>query len=394
MALALLVVLKFNIARAGPFIVIFASWLFVVAIGATARIGQADSLNELIRHIYMIGIGALTYQACGSKIGSSIVRKFIWFTLVAIAIICIASVADVMSGGWSWDKARVYKSVSLVERGIAFNSLILIMVVALVALAKSSKAAKWVWFAVFGVMLASSFLFATRAPFVSMAIAWAAVAAYRLRIRLGSQSVTRFGATALAVVGLALPLVTLALVMSDPTSPIARLGAGRMSIWQISIAVWQENPIFGAGPNAFRFGAREFLNFGSFTADYERNGILNLGGGGFHNLWLDTLASKGLVGLIGLIVSYFLLLRTGLLRAADASATPFLVLLLILLTRSFVEVSGQYGYQNSPLDFLVMVALAATMRDAISPTIRPMSVARHEKFQRPWRVRPLNEPYA
>lgn len=394
LALALVVVLKFNVARAGPFIVIFASWLFVVAIGAIARIGQTDSLNELIRHIYMIGIGALTYQACGSKIGSSIVRKFIWFTLVAIAIICIALVPDVMSGGWSWDKARVYKAVSLSERGIGFNSLILIMVVALVTLAKSSKAVTWVWITAFGVMLASSFLFATRAPFVSMAVAWAAVAAYSLHIRLGNQSVTRFGATALAVIGLALPLVALALIVSDPASPLARFGAGRIALWQISIAVWQENPIFGAGPNALMFGAQEFLNIGSFTAHYERNSILNLSGGGFHNLWLDTLASKGLIGLIGLLISYFLLLRTGLLRAADPQAMPFVILLFILLTRSFVEVSGQYGYQNSPLDLVVMIAIAATMRDAIAPIVWQENEARPEKFKRLWRVRRLNQPYA
>lgn len=367
MALALVVVLRFNITRAGPFMGIFASWLIVIAIGTIARFGQVDPMNELMRHVYMIGIGALAYQACGTKTGRSIVRKFIWFILMATAVICISSMADLVAGGWSWEKARVYKSVSLLEHGIAYNSLLFIMVVALVTLARSSKAAVWVWRAAFAVMLVGSVLLGTRAPVVSMIIAWAAVIAYSVQIRLSGRSVTRFGATILAALGLAIPLIALGLILSDPTSPLARLGAGRMSLWQISIAIWQENPILGVGPNALKFGAQDFLNFGTFTVEYQRQSILSLGGGGFHNLWLDTLASKGVVGLVGLLVSYFLLLRTGLLRAAEPKAQSFLVLLLILLARSFVEVSGLYGYQNAPLDFVVMVALAASMREAISP---------------------------
>lgn len=370
------VMAQFRFKEGVRFARLFAPWMLVLLFEAVIRFGEIDAWNEVFRHTITLVIGAIVYQAAGGLYGRMLTRQTLWLVLLFVLGVCLVLAGQMIQGGWSWDRARVFKLASMREHGIAFNTLLFIAAMCLAVLAETTRMGRWVWLSAFVVFAMASILFATRAPLISIMIGWGLAVGYR---RWLARQDARAKAASLGIVGaviLAIPLALVLMVKFYSGSVFAHFAAGRIALWKISVAEFAAHPVVGVGPNALVTGVQDFLNVGGFTQQYERDTIVELTGGGFHNLWLDTLASKGFIGFLGLFFSYFALIRSGLSATTSAKSVAAITLLFALLSRSYVEVSGIMGYQNSALDFVAIVALALCLRDANAVSARERAEGR------------------
>jgi len=97
---------------------------------------------------------------------------------------------------------------------------------------------------------------------------------------------------------------------------------GRTKIWDITLNVWKDNPLFGYGP---------LLWSPEFRASYG----LNIAGQA-HNQFIQTLGESGVFGLLGLLFYLFVLIRAAI-ATVDISRGASLALLAIPLTRTLSE---------------------------------------------------------
>jgi len=366
LAVAMLACARFSLSAARPLLGVFAPWMTAMTALAAIRLDQPTVWLEWLRHAYMIAVGACVFAGCRTPVGRLLLTRTVLLLLACILLLCIQPVVMMLAGGWSWEQARVLKADD--PGGLRVNAVMFLFAL-LVAALWTQPGRPRVRLFVTAAFLGASVLFAVRSAPISAVLAAALVAGYA--VWRGHRRVSAATASLIAGAILLLPLGFILLVLSAPDSALAATLAGRAQLWRISLAVWEQAPLIGAGPDALILGVHRDLNVGTFFADWQRESLFNLMKGGFHNIWLDTLASKGLVGLAGLFASYFLLLRAGLASAA-AGSRALLLITLLLFSRGYVEVSGLFSYENSPHDFVAFVLVAASLAAALGgPTEAP-----------------------
>lgn len=72
----------------------------------------------------------------------------------------------------------------------------------------------------------------------------------------------------------------------------------RLMLWQIALSVWREHPFLGTGIGDFRHETKRKIEGGQTRLDYVY--------GHAHNIFLDALATTGLLGLSTLVVAFFI----------------------------------------------------------------------------------------
>lgn len=163
------------------------------------------------------------------------------------------------------------------------------------------------------------------------------------------------GATALAALGIgALGLALLAGLGSTAADNIQTL-TGRTYIWDTTLRIWWERPIFGYGVGLWESQA--------FRDEHGRFAHA-------HNQFLQALGSAGLVGLAGLLVYLRVAWRTAA-RAAPADPVP-LLLLALTLVQCFTEAPLRHPYLLDPhtvLHLLLFAALVRATRDGETPAV-------------------------
>lgn len=69
-------------------------------------------------------------------------------------------------------------------------------------------------------------------------------------------------------------------------------------LWQIAVSVWREHPFIGTGIGDFHYETKRKIESGQTRLDYVY--------GHAHNIFLDALATTGLLGLSALVVAFFI----------------------------------------------------------------------------------------
>jgi exopolysaccharide production protein ExoQ len=123
---------------------------------------------------------------------------------------------------------------------------------------------------------------------------------------------------------------------------------GREYIWQITMAEWQNNPLFGYGPSLW--GAE-------FSARHGYFGIAT----NAHNQVVDTLGAAGILGLAAL-VCYVTVLGYSAFRLADRTRWISVALFLFVLVRCVTEVPLKTVNVTTSDFFMHCVILAVFMR--------------------------------
>ncbi len=134
---------------------------------------------------------------------------------------------------------------------------------------------------------------------------------------------------------------------------------GRTNIWEITLRSWQENPIFGYGPRLWDVEYRL-----QYAPQFRY--IVGMA----HNQFLQTLGASGILGVIGLAIYVFTLVKLGVQYFSTTRGVS-LALVVVFLTRSISETP----FRNGVLDitfyahFILFVLLMSMVANANSKKI-------------------------
>lgn len=346
------------------FVGVFWPWLAAVFVATLPRYADAAAWLDFLRQVLLLIGGACVYASADSPIMNKTLRAFARFLLIGVLVACLEPSLALLGGGWSWSAARILKGEALANL-LGFNTLLFMAAVCLVILRPQpaafrgwrEKASTIGWMLALLVLVAECLVLSVRTPLFVLGIGWLTGTVLSLVFSRVPRSALRMSATVAACLMVVVGLAAVAGVLTSQHGTLGAELAGRVPIWQIGLAAWKTQPVFGLGPNAFVEAVGSHLNVGVFSQAYQRAALANLVSGGFHNIWIQSLVAHGLVGLVGLFISYVLLLRRGIMVSARGHG-PLVALILVLFFRSFVESSALFAVADSPLDFIVVVFLA------------------------------------
>lgn len=232
----------------------------------------------------------------------------------------------------------------------------------------TSPTAKWLYtLALLGV-LAGAAGAGSRSGLIGGAIAIVGTMVTRPGLALGRRAAVGVGSIFLAgvafLVGFVANPVNLQRGFSDR-------GAGRVDLWNASVALIKENPLLGSG-------------FGQLSQLLPQNLLLTPGSRmlnelrpdvSAHNTWLDIAGDLGLVGL-GIFISVFLVAIVGLLRpqwfhTRELSVTLFVMMLPVLSGSFFLPLlNNKLGWALVGLSASLAVPSAASRWSGVAEAVR------------------------
>jgi O-antigen ligase len=214
---------------------------------------------------------------------------------------------------------------------------------------------KWIYFLLFVPVVFLSIALATRTP--ALALVFASIIAFSIKPILSQLLRSNIRLVGYILIGFVMfiPIIILMYLIANPNPELGRVLAGRLSLWQAGYLQWAENPIFGNFTRPFEEAMIAAKPVMVFKYEWEFHSLYELkGSGGFHSTWVETFASYGIVGFIGVFLTYFGLM----VKAYKAKYLGMSIVVMLLFLRSFAEVSGPLGYANGAMDFILGMSLA------------------------------------
>lgn len=86
---------------------------------------------------------------------------------------------------------------------------------------------------------------------------------------------------------------------------------GRLALWDVAIKVWKENPVLGTGPGDYDGDLEDYQGQGWYPGVHVHNSV--------HNIYLQALASTGVVGLLVFIPVFIIFPLFFLYRVQDSN---------------------------------------------------------------------------
>ena len=229
------------------------------------------------------------------------------------------------------------------------------------------------------VYVAATFVLALATAITFSRAAWLALVAGFICVALLavlSRAIRPLPRAAWIAVGLAVVAVVAAAVISgwsaafvsrfhDLLVPGGGSGRSRLEIWRAAVAAWRARPLLGFGPDTMGLMSAQYQ-----TPDYWR---FEWAGVAFHahSIVLQTLATRGLVGLlagVGVAVTLVMALRRALTAGAEAAAVS------VAIGGAFVAlaVAGQFGAWGvcGALVAMLLAAHAAGLTESPVPAVK------------------------
>ncbi|MGK6324143.1 O-antigen ligase family protein [Sphingomonas sp. DT-51] len=351
-----------NVDAAITFAIAFVPWLAASMIEMCVFL-NVDQVSDYARQIFMVVIGAAVYAAAQSREKRAQVQ---------IALLCAATLAAVLSTimtipllqhGWSWEAVRASKNELVLTTGFGANTVCFAGMIAALASPQTGPE-RFLSRGLVAFFTVLSIILGARAPIGLFFLS--ALIALPLSKRSWNSGRARVS-QALRLSAIVIGAIVLSFLFSIPFiahSVIADGLAGRAGLWQIGLRGWWDAPLFGHGVHTWIDIVQQNLGAADYRTMYEMQSTAALRTGGFHNVWMNTLAERGLIGLAGLYASYSLLL-TRLLANLPFNRREqrfqALVLFLFVFLRGFVEITGLMSYADAALDAIVIAALAVTI---------------------------------
>lgn len=348
--------------RAAAMATLFMPFLVGVAIAA-AMLHTAAGLADFARQLFIVGFAAIVYAAARDPVAR---RVGVWaLVVVALAILADALVRALptLSLGWSYATARVLKAKSF-QTGYNANEVCFAALLALIVGYRDQFVPRWFLLAMMVLIGVCSLVLTARAPLLALVlgvVAGRGLARARVAAACARHRWLGVTATALAIGGF------LALLFSHidaiAYSAFAEQLAGRAALWQIAIAAWPQQPLFGYGPGCFAAVIHANLGLAYLTTIDQYTSLYQLQAGGLHNLWLSVLVERGAIGFSGVFVAWCLLAGFALRHAGKLAAPQRFVMFTLLATlflRGQVELAGLFDDADDPIDQIIMMAIGLT----------------------------------
>jgi len=356
---------KPNPRRFLQFSSIFAPWLFAVfcltIVQAMSSTDNAiDAVLDFARHAALIIGASLIYSSLGTAKFDRRVRVTMFAVAIFLTILSVYTIRSSLGHGWTYNVGRELKATAISE-GLGANAFCYAGLLALVAGYRHSITAAVVSAALVLFMVFAAIILTARAPIVAMLIASVIAGVLARRKFWGWFHGQWSRSIIISSIVIVVPVVVFfASIHTIAFSPHAKALAGRAALWQIAITEAPRHILVGTGPRTFTDVIRASLGEGVYPDPFEKQAIYSLTGGGFHNIWLNTLVERGLVGFAGLLASFILLtahIFRSMYQLRPMQRFTALAVLLFVLTRNFVEITGLMSYADSSTDLLVILAL-------------------------------------
>lgn len=375
----ILIVALFLDAKRISFNVRFASQFLPFVIGVTVSalaVGSVGAIVIVVRHCVLYGTAAfLATPRFGRKNGPG--TQFFSLMLALSVLTTFVFLLVTFRHGWSWEDSRVLKGDLVEGGGLPANITLFVYAISLVMAFPKNRGYAIASIAIF---FAASLMLATRTPALALLTASAVVFAGRWAGVLGYLRRSRLSVRFLISSALILFIVCSIYWFAQTASPeVARESAGRVQLWQTGFLQWEQSKIFGDANQSLQEALDNAFPLLEFAEKWEFNALIELLSGGFHNTWIQTLASFGLVGFLGLLVT----VSTILTRAfGPEGSTQSQLLCSMLMVRFCFEWSSPFALGSAPLDFITLIALAAAYNAPITTTQRsPQRIATVKRGQ-------------
>ena len=250
-----------------------------------------------------------------------------WIALVAAIV--LGTVAGLLWSYYELFQATKYRALNLNSVGHVNQSsgyLAVVCSLALIAIRarwrESGAAGRAVGCAVLALLVASLFWMQSRA-----AVGAAFVAMVSLLSMYAARRHESLGRIALATVGLVAAVLVISPQVVRKNSEFMQKSYwlnGRDEIWRVGFAAWREFPVFGVGMD--NFGRVDHEHLQAWSAErgeaFERQRFLTAPHG--HNLFINTLAERGLFGL-GVLLAVLAGWAVDLARRIPPATAPPLI---------------------------------------------------------------------
>lgn len=353
---------RFNVDAGIAFALTFLPWLAASMIEMTFFL-DVDHVSDYARQIFIVAVGAAVYAAAQSREKRMQVQIGLLCAAMLAAVLSTIMTIPLLQHGWSWEAVRASKNELVLTTGFGANTVCFAGMIAAIASPQSGperlvSRGLVVFFTLLSIILGA------RAPIALFFLS--ALVAIPLSRRSWPADKGRL-IRALRLSSLVIGAIVVCFLFSIPLiahSFIADGLAGRAGLWQIALRGWLDAPVFGHGVHSWVDVVQQNLGAAEYRTMYEMQSTASLRTGGFHNVWMNTLAERGLIGLAGLYASYCLLLARLIANLPFNSRDQrfqALVLFLFVFLRSFVEITGLMSYSDAALDAIVITALAVTV---------------------------------
>lgn len=350
---------RLDMTSAKQFAAIFLPWLASSLIAALYTLNP-ENIADVARQFFIVAIGAAVHTAARRESQRHEIQKTLLVAAIVTGIISILVARPLVENGWSWEAVRATKNQLIETSGFGANT---VCFAGLVAACAAYRTERWRVLSLFLIILfvLLSIALAARAPMLLLAVA--GLISWPLSRMKWSGLLSRTDVSFVAAAIFLMVTVGSFLLSVDciARSTLADQLAGRSALWQIGLSGWADAPVLGNGLHSYARVLSVHLGQGTFRTAFEMRALYTLNGGAFHNIWVTVLVERGLLGMLGLYLSYSLLIRRLLLNLkflTPQGRFQALAIIMLLFLRGFVEITGLMSYGNSALDAIVIIALA------------------------------------
>lgn len=324
-------------------------YMMLASIAALLGIeGQSDLAAKIA--LLAMAVAVTTPRPADGPAAAGIVVQFLRQSMVLTTLFTLVLLWNVLDRGWTWEAARLLKSEMM--GFIPFNTSLFFMVVVLTVAPFADRRMN---LGMMGLFVAISLISGTRTPAIALSVA--------LILGLPAARLAAHGRLARQLVILSLVIATgvlIAWAAQSDSAEVNRFLAGRQALWVAGFAQWTAAPLLGHAESTVAEAVSAAYSDLAFSFEWEFGALTDLQSGGFHNLWIETLVSHGLVGLVVVVAGFWILLN----RALASGRIRPLVFVLILVVRGCLEVgSGLYSNGASPTEYPVHLVCAMILAD-------------------------------
>lgn len=309
-------------------------WIFFLTnFALSAVFGTQPSFSFQYAYWALIGYAALLISESDGNAAIRYARNALFFLLIASAV-CIPWRPEMVFSAYGM---MLLPGLDVRYAGLSShpNSLAPEAIVFLLCLWSKPYSRQWLTLAGWVIGLVSVLLTQSKTNWLALALCAFCMAYYRVgqghrdwRLGRSLRSVLLLFSTLGAAIGAGFALMAAgyidrALILLDTKAGADLLTLlGRTQIWDAAIQEWRNNPLFGYGLNIWNDDHRAQIGLDVVNA---------------HNQFYESLASAGVVGVVGLAV-YSVTLLWFALRSAKLSGGLSLALFLLVFTLSLTEV--------------------------------------------------------
>lgn len=350
---AIFLIAAVSISR-GRFILVFSSsailvpYILMLSIYSIAT--QSDMVDIFYKNILLFLLISMIAPDSEQDTAVDVIFIFSKASFVMCLLGSFYILLNYQGINFNWELARHSKFELL--KLAPFNTILFFLVLSLLYFEVSRKTTFLLWICV----LLLSVLTATRTPLLAFAISIILLSFASLLKRSKLSSGIVFLGFLITFIG---GMIGIVILSDDPN--LNRFLAGRAALWVAAYNEWISNPIFGSTSLNVSSALLSVYSDLSFNFEWEIDSLLDLTKGGYHNLFMQTLAVYGVVGGFILIGS----LGYIIVIAYEGGRRICIIFSLLLLVRScFESEGGLFSNANSPMDYyagicaMVVIALS------------------------------------